>query len=639
MLQFIRDHATGWIAWGIVVLICVPFALWGIYDYLSPNVTVAVATVNGTELTVNQYQQEYQRHRDRLRRLLGGQLNLAGLDEGLLRQQSLESMIREELLVQAAAAEGLRIGDEQLARAIHVQEPFQTDGEFDVERYEIWLRNQGYSPGGFEFGLRRSLVTEQMLSGVGGSAFVTNAEKRQLSRLASQTRSFFELTIPVSRFADVESTEEDIERYFADNRASLVIAETVGIAYIELSRAAIARTIEVAEDDLRALYESSRLNYTQPERRAANHILLRLPVDADESDVAQKMAAALTLRDRLGAGEDFAALAEEVSEDPGSSGNGGALGYFERGDMVPAFESAAFALQVGELSDVVRSRFGLHIIMLTDIKEGRTKTFEEAREEVQDEYGQNEAEQLYYEQLDQMEILAFEVPDSLETAAAELGLEIKNVRVVTRDGSTSDLVAADPRVIEAAFSEDVLLAGNNSGAIVIPDSRAVVVRVIEHEPSRPQTLEEARELIVARLKDEEAKTSSLRAAEEALDHLSSGGGRQSLSERLGIEWVAHTEVGRDVIPSRHSVVERVFELPRPDAGRESYAMVSSASGDRVLIALTAVIEGDPLSLASEQRQALENELASDYGRSAFDAFVQTIRDQADVVVNEESFEL
>ena len=123
MLQLIRDHATGWIAWGIVILICVPFALWGIYDYLSPNVTISVATVNGTEITVGQYQQEFQRHRNRLRQLLGGQLDLEGLDEGLLQQQSLESMIQEELLVQAAASDGFRIGDEQLARAIHVQKP------------------------------------------------------------------------------------------------------------------------------------------------------------------------------------------------------------------------------------------------------------------------------------------------------------------------------------------------------------------------------------------------------------------------------------------------------------------------------------------------------------------------------------
>ena len=129
MLQLIRDHATGWIAWGIVVLICVPFALWGIYDYLSPNPTVSVATVNGTELTFGQYQQAYQRHRNRLRQLLGGQIDLAALDEGLIRQQSLEAMIQDELLVQAARSDGFRIGDAQLARAINVQESFQVDGE------------------------------------------------------------------------------------------------------------------------------------------------------------------------------------------------------------------------------------------------------------------------------------------------------------------------------------------------------------------------------------------------------------------------------------------------------------------------------------------------------------------------------
>ena len=638
MLQLIRDHATGWIAWGIVILICVPFALWGIYDYISPNPTVSVATVNGTELTFGQYQQAYQRHRNRLRQLLGGQLDLAQLDEGLLRQQSLDSMIREELLAQAAQSDGFRIGDEQLARAIHAQEPFKVDDEFNVERYEIWLNQQGYSAGGFEYELRRSLISEQILSGVGGSAFVTNAERQQMSKLIGQTRTFYELTIPLSRFSDIEITDESVEQYFADNGSSLLTPEAVSIEYIELSRAAIAAGVEVSDDDVRALYEASKLNYAQPERREASHILLRLPEDADESTVAQIMADALALKERLLAGEDFANLAGEESGDPGSSQNGGTLGYFERGDMVPVFDSAAFELQVGEISDVVRSQFGLHIIKLTGIQEGRTKTLEESREEVAEELRRDLAEQLYYEQLDQLELLAFEASNTLTVAADELDLEIKEVPAFTRRGSTSNLIAADPNVVEAAFSDDVLLSGNNSGAVSLPNNRVIVLRVAEHEPSRAQTLDEALDVIVERLRDEEARARSLQMAKEAIDGLAGGTSRDGVSQELEAEWVTHSEIRRDEASINAAVVKKLFELPRPAPGVENHAMVTTFSGDQVLIALSAVAEGDPEGLDARQRQALDNEIVGDYGRSAFDAFVQTLRGQADIVINEASFE-
>lgn len=638
MLQLIRDHATGWIAWGIVILISVPFALWGIYDYLSPSTSVAVATVNGTELTFAQYQQAHLRHRNRLRQLLGGQIDLGGLDEGLIRKQALETMIQDELLVQAAISDGFRVGDEQLVRAVHAQAPFQVDGKFDIQRYEGWLRGQGYSLGGFEYELRRSLLTEQILSGVGGSAFITDAEKQRVAKLLGQKRSFFTLTIPLSRFADAAVSEELIERHYHDNQASLITPEAVSIEYVELVRDGLARDIEISDDDLRALYKSSELNFTQPERREASHMLLRIPEGADESAIAQILADTQSLRARVVGGEEFAVLAKEHSQDPGSAINGGSLGFFERGDMVPVFEEVAFSLQIGEVSEVVQSKFGLHIINLTGIQEARTRTFDEAREEVEEEFRRNQDEQLYYEQLDQMEILAFEIPDTLEGVATELGLEVKKIPSFTRSSVSTDPIAANAKVLEVAFSEDVSLAGNNSSVVALPNNRAIVLRVVDHEPSRAQTLDEARASIIARLRDEQARAGSLQLAEEAITHLNTGESRESVAQRLGIEWVPHTEIDRYATSPVGVVVEKVFELPRPDPGSENYAATAVPNGDQVLIALSAVADGIAQDPGSEQMVKLENELLGDYARSAFAVYVRSLRGQADIVVNEESFE-
>ena len=638
MLQLIRDHATGWIAWGIVILICIPFALWGIYDYVSPNPTVSVATVDGTELTFNQYRQAYQKHRNRLRQLLGAQVDLSELDEGLIRRQTLDSLIQEQLLVQTALADGFRIGDEQLAKAIHAQEPFQEDGNFSAALYEIWLRNQGYSPDQFEYELRRSLLTEQVISGVGGSAFVTDSEILSLSRLIGQTRSFFELTIPLSRFENIEISEDSVERYFADHSTTLVTSEAVSIEYVELTREALLDEVEISEDELLARYEANKVNFIQPERREASHILLLLPEGSDELSSAQLKAQAHAIRERLMAGEDFTALAKEYSQDPGSSGKGGSIGFFERGDMVPNFETAAFALELYDISEVVQSRFGFHIIKLTGIEPGRTKSFEEARIEIEEELRSNQADQFYYEQLDELEIIAFEVPDTLEVAANELGLEIKKTPFFTREGSTPDSMAANQKVVRAAFSEDVLIAGNNSSAIGLPNNRAIVLRVIDYEPVREQTLEEARASIVNKLRDEQARTRISQLANDSIDQLRHGSSREMVAAILNIEWISHSEATRTSSSINRAVMEKVFELPRPTAGLESYATVTLPIGDQVLIALTDVGEDSAQDLNEEQKLSLGQKIAGEYARSVFNAYVRSLRDQADIVVNEESLE-
>ena len=638
MLQFIRDRATGWIAWGIVILICIPFALWGIYDYLSPNPTVAVVTVNGTELSYRQFQQAYQRHRARLQALLGTNFDVRQFDESLLRDQSLESMIQDELLVQSGFSDGLRISDEQLARAIHVQTPFQRDGEFDQELYDRWLRTQGYSPGGFEFDLRRSLLTEQILSGVGGSEIVTDWEKSQLLTLAGQTRTYLELTLPTARYVNTEISEADIESYFNEHGANLITPEKVQVEYVEISRDAIAEEIEASEEELRAHYDSTKLNYVQPERREASHILLRVANDADEAGVDAVLERANALKQRLAAGEDFAALAKEVSEDPGSAKRGGELGFFESGDMVPALEEAAFALDVGGLSEAVRSGFGFHLIKLTAIEAGRTKTFEEARSDVLAEYQTAQAEQLYYERFEDLDTRAFEVPDTLEVVAEELGLTIQSIDDLTRDGSLANVIGSDPQVLEAVFSDDVLEARENSAAIALPDRRAVVVRVADYQPSRPQSLAEARGLIVIQLTEERARSGAKEEGEAVLEQLLGTEDRNAISETLGIEWVQRSEVTREQGTVEPSVLKAVYALPRPPVGDVTYTSVSTQSGDYVLIALTEVTDGDPDQMSPDRRQQLENELVNDYARFAFDVFVQVLREEADVVIDERSLE-
>ena len=201
MLAFIRKRATGWVAWLIVIFISIPFALWGIQQYISPVSSLAVANINETEIGLREFQQAYQEHRIQLQRLLGPQL-AASIDDARIRTDTLDQMINDELLLQAAATSGMRIGDAQLAGLIHSQETFRVDGAFSQQLYENWLRAEGYSPGGFEQIMRRNLLSGQVLSGLADSSFATDREIARLRRLQSQQRTFRTLDILAARFTD-----------------------------------------------------------------------------------------------------------------------------------------------------------------------------------------------------------------------------------------------------------------------------------------------------------------------------------------------------------------------------------------------------------------------------------------------------
>ena len=635
MLQFIRDRATGWIAWGIVILISIPFALWGISDYLGFGQSATIAEVNGVELGVRDYNNAYQRHRQGLQRLLGTSVDVRDLDDQLIRQQSLDALIQDTLVLQYGEDTKLAISDQQLARAIRVQEPFQLDGQFNEGLYQSWLRNQGYSPDGFEYDLRRSLLLEQVLSGIGGSAIVTATERARMAKLREQTRSFYEVTVAAGQFRNEAIAEADIVAYYEDNKAELNTEENVSLEYVRLSLDSLSAEIETDEEALMAWYEASRLNYTEPEKRQASHILIRLAPDADADEVAVATATINALRVSIEQGETFADVAQEHSQDPGSAPAGGSLGYFERGIMDPAFETAVFAAEQGTLSEPVRSGFGLHLIEVTDIVEGRTKTFEEAREEILGEYRQRQAEELYFEQIETLTDLAFDASDTLSVAAEALGLEVVRVDGVGRAGSFSDLVASDPKVVEAAFSYEVLEEGHNSAVIELPQNEVAVIRVVEHEPARPQTLDEARARISSLLAEQQARRLAESTGQQIVDKLRAGEQRNEVLGELELEWEYQEALSRQDPLSSTEMRDLVFSMPRPGA-TPVVDGVTTAAGDFAIVVLTDVNDGDPTALQLDDLNVLESELLADYGRTAYDAFVGTLRADADVVVNEDS---
>ena len=637
MLQFIRDNATGWIAWGIVILISVPFALWGIHQYVTPESTVAVATVNDTEIGYYEFQRVYARRRQQLQSFLGA--GIIGADaEDRLRREVLDGMIDSEVVVSSGVAAGMRVGDEQLANTIQGQEVFRTDGGFSQNVYESWLRSQGYSPGGFEEDLRRSLLEEQVALGISASDFITPSGLRDAARVRLQRRSFSLLTLPAAGFGGFEPTESEIAAHFERHGDDYRAPERVRLRYLEISMDEIAAGIKADDEELRAVFEAERERFVTPEKREVSHILIAVPPDAGADLVEQARERLVALKSRIDVGESFADLARVNSDDPGSAVSGGALGFIERGIMVPAFEDAAFALVPGQVSEPVKSSYGWHLIKVTSVQESRGAAFEEVRDQVLVQYQAREAERIYVERVETLANVTYEHPESLEAGARELGLPILETGAVTRAGRSDDPIASEPAVVAAAFSSDVLDDGNNSEPIEFEPGRIVVVRAFDHEPSRALDLDEARADVVAALRAEARHTSVIARGRELLADLRSGRVPEEVAADTGLEWSRFENVDRAESGLSERLLEVAFRIPRPGGGAPQFDGMVDDGGDFVIVSLSRVEDGDISSMNEDERRSLQQALETDIGRSVFDAFVRGRRQSADVNVVEQNLE-
>ncbi len=617
MLQGIRDRAHGFIAWIIVILICIPFALWGVQEYLGPDPNVAVAEVDGEEISLIDYQTALQAVRASLNRQFPGQDVSRIFGEASVRDRAREGLIRERLIARASSEAGFVVSDEQLAGAIRSAPAFQRDGAFSTEEYEYALRRSGSSPGRFEANTRRRLLEAQWRDALVLSAAAAQSRARRLAALESQTRAFARLLVPADRFAESEIGEEAIAKRYEENEAAFLTPEEVRLRYVVLARDDLAAEIEIPAGTIEGYYESRKAGLTTPEQRRVRHILI-----ADEAGGEEALARAEALRARILGGESFEDVARSSSDDPGSKGSGGDLGYSARG--IWPFDEAAFSLAVGDLSEPIRSESGFHLIRVEDIRESRTRSFDEAEEELEREYRNEQAEQLYFELVERLSNLAFEQPDNLEDAAEVLGLAVEESGYLSRRGEPGHEVLGDRAVIAAAFGDDVL-AGNNSEPVEIEGYRTVVVRVEERREPRQRTLDEVRPEIVAALRAERATDEARALGVGLLERLRAGEGREAVAGDLA--WSEERTVGRNEPGLGRTVGEVLFSMPRPGAGATTFDGVALPNGDFVILALEEVIENEvEAETLDESRTRLSRQLGLDTHQS----FVAALRERAEV---------
>jgi peptidyl-prolyl cis-trans isomerase D len=443
---------------------------------------------------------------------------------------------------------------------------------------------------------------EQFQNGIRATAFVTPRDQNMFARLKNQTRKIRSLSYRVDG-QTLDISDSEIEQYYLANPERFNSAEMVRIDYIELSLDSIKTNIDVSDEDINVRYQEQLDSYTSPEFRETSHILITVSEQVPEDEALARIE---EIRQRILAGEDFAKLAGELSEDPVSAADGGSLGEVGRGDMVPTFESALYSLQLDELSEPVKTAFGWHLIKVSSITGGEVRSYDSVKSEIADGIKSELAEVQIYELVERLANVVYEQPDSLEPAAEQMDFDVLTSDWFDRSAGTG--IAADARVRQIAFSPELLVEGLNSEAIELDQERVVFIRLNERKPAQLRPLEDVRQQVRSELINQKRSDISLKTGTQALTSLTSGRTLDELAQEWGATINDHGFVTRDQAEVAAAILGRSFSMPKPEQGLV-YDGLSLNDGEYVVIELSAVMSND----AEPEQDSLEKLLQAKGG--------------------------
>jgi len=627
MLERIREGSQGPWAMAIIALIVLSFVFAGVGSYLTSSGTTAVATVNGEEISAQELERAYQNQRAQMESQFGESIAQLFSSEQYLadfRKNVLDRLIAEKLIQQQAADMGLRVSDKQIRETITQMPEFQFGGQFDNERFQAILRQNGFQVADFRDYLRIQMTQNQLTAALTNSSFALDGEVEQANALQRQTRDAKYAMVNADAFADsVEVTDADVDAFYNNNIASFDTQEQIKLAYVKLSVEDLKSRVSVDDDAVRTYYDNNISSYGKEEERRVSHILIDAGEDADAA--RQK---AESLKAELDNGADFAALAEANSDDTFSAENGGDLDFITPEMMDPAFDEAAFALQnVGDVSGVVETDFGFHIIKLTDLREAQVKSFDEVAAEIRDTLLYDAAMEKYFELQNTMAEIAFEVPDTLEDVSGAVDLPVQETELFSQNTAPAELSA--PALLEVAFSPELIEEGLNSDIIELDDENIVVVRVVEHLPQRTQSLDEVRASIEASVKAEKAKEAAEAWVFEIAQKVRAGESVDDILAAKSVTWETAAAVPRAGGTLARAIVDTLFSLALE--GDDKVDVATTASGDVAIVELEAVNPAPVLE--AELGESLRQRLAQVEGQRLYQQYVDALRAKADVTVS------
>ena len=626
MLEKIREGSQGIIAKSILGLVILTFALAGVGSYLNTPADTHVADVNGEKISREDFEQAFQNERARMQQQFGEMFATLAADTAYMsnfRSEVLEKLIDETLQKQLAVSLGLRVSDEQVRDAIRAMSEFQIDGQFNNDRYIALLRQAGYQTEQFRELIREQLSRNQLLLGLVGSEFATAKEMQLLMALQQQQRDINVVRFNAADYADkVSLTEQMLQDYYTMNLSQFETEEKVAVEYIEISAQMLSADQQVTAEEIKAYYDANQARYTREERRKVAHIMLE---SEDESDAVKAEVEALLTQVKTGA--DFAELAKTNSADTFSAENGGELDWLAAGDMDAEFEREAFALaKVGDVSPVVKSAYGYHIIKLIELEAAQVQSLEAVSADITTTLKQDRASAAFYDLQQRLAELAFEVPDTLEEAAEATGLKVMSTPLFSRTAATEPLSA--PAVINKLFDASFIQEGLNSELLELGKEHAIVVRIKQHEAARTQTLDEVKAQVDAAVKAEQSSLLAKQQAETVLAELGDATLAQK-AEQLALTLEQAQDTPRFGGTLDAEVRAKAFAMPRPQ-DKPAVELVSLANGDAALVSVTAVKDTE-VSAAPDAAQ-LER-LANQQAEQAYRAVIAALKAKAEISRN------
>lgn len=618
MLTKIREKTQGTFAWIILILICVPFALWGIQNYTDGGQENAVVIVGDKEFGQTEVNQAYAQFKQ--------QYSEVQIAEEILKQQAVEKLIRDELLLQHVNDENLAISDEAVRQFIASLQYFQRDGRFDKKQYETMLGAQGMSSAQFISRIRKALLMEQYQKAVTETSFVSNQDIERFFKIQNQTRDIEYLTIKLKPVTTIP-TDDEIDIYYQQHANDYLTTEQVSIDYVELSLARLMDDVTPSEEQLQAYYEDNIGLYSVKERRKISHILFAKTKDTtEEQALAKAQAAKLRL-----AQESFATLADELSDDKVTSKKGGDLGLFEIGVMEPDFEKAAVQLKLAEVSEPVKSAFGYHLITVTELVPAETKALADVKPELIKAVKRAQAETRFYELGEILSEVSFENSDNLQVVSDEVGLPIKNTDFFTRN--TGEGIAGEETVRNAAFLGAVL-QGNNSEPVELGDDRLLVLRLKEYKPAETRPLSQVREEIIAAIQTQQAKEQAEQQVETIKQQLLAGGNLGQVATTFDLKAEKLSGLKRDSTDLNWQLNQAVFKAAKPVDGQATVVVVGSPEGDQTIINLLAVKDGVETAADVEKAKLASANIARALGQTDYAAVIDGMRTSTRVSIRE-----
>jgi peptidyl-prolyl cis-trans isomerase D len=633
MLQALRAKTSGLVAKIILGAIVIAFSFFGIESYFIAQTDNFVAKVGDKEISQQDFRSRFDDFRQQQLQAANGAIDARFFEQPAIKRRILDQLIDEQVLLSANEKLGIAIPAERLRDEIAKIPAFQRDGSFDPDLYLARLTAQGMTPNGFAERVAKQLATREIPVSIAGSAFVTDEQVDNYLRLRGQLRDFRFVKLGKPEVADDKVSDEEIAAYYKDHQQDYMNPEQVALDYIEIDAKQLNVNLTPDESTLKDRYEKEKSRFVTSEQRLASHILVKVGGNGGPDEQKKALEKAQKIAAEAKSGKDFAELAKTSSDDLGSKALGGDLGWLDKGMTDPAFEGALYALDKGAISDPVLSPEGYHVIEVRDIRPGKTRTFEEVRDELAKDYGETERERVYNEKSGRLIDLTYEDSTSLEPAAKELGLKVEKTPLFSRTGGSG--IAANPAVASAAFSDQVLVQGNNSDKIELGPNHIAIVRVSEHKAATPKPIEEVRADVQHSIIESRISKQAKARADELFARLEKGEAIDAIAEELKLKVEDEKGIGRNAVKVDSALIKAAFDLPRPQAGNQQVQLVALANDEFALLKLDNVADADPTAVDLPTRESARNTLQQEVSNAVARDFVAALRASMDIKVAED----